>query len=72
MPESCTAESTDKSGSDIDEPGSILVRFVDGDNGTDEAVSDAGPKRTVLCERGLSKMAARLPVPGRFCIKEIF
>jgi len=70
--EPCTAETSGNSGTDVDEHGSILVRFAEGDNGTDEAISDAGPKRTVLRERGLSKMAARLPVPGGFCIKEIF
>ena len=38
---------------------------------SDEAISIAGPRRMVLCERGLSKIDARLLELGGFCINDI-
>ena len=55
-----------------DETCSILVEWLDDeDDGSSEVISQVGPKRTVLHERGLSKIAECLLEPGGFCIKEI-
>ena len=51
---------------------SILTkRFAAGVDRSNEAISIAGPRRMVLCERGLSKIDARLLELGGFCINDI-